>query len=111
MSNVVSLNAARQVKQTLEEEHAYAARILVMDKLELLEEMVRFQEERTRVGHLTLNMMTRGKLLFKALEQNAETNELRILTRSYRRHLEFEIQEYTKNPNREVITDFAEEAE
>jgi hypothetical protein len=94
MSNVVSLKAVREIKTAQTEDLEYHAQILGMDKLQLLEEMVRFQEERSRVGHLTLQMMVRGRLLFKALEENAETQELRILTRSYRRHLDCELAEY-----------------
>ncbi len=91
MSNVISLNAVREVKEAQDEDMEYRARILGMDKLELLDEMVRFQEERSRVGHLTPAMMTRGKILFKALEETAETQELKLLTRSYRRYLEYEL--------------------
>ena len=90
-SNVVSLQAARDLKSARDEEHAYRAKILCMNKVELLEEMVRFQEERSRLGHLTLDMMIQGQHLFKALEESAESQELKILTRSYRRHLECEI--------------------
>lgn len=89
MSKIVSLNAVRELKQT--DELAYRARILAMDKLTLLEEMVKFQEERSRLGELTPEMIVRGKVLFRALEETAETEELRILTRSYRRHLEHEM--------------------
>jgi hypothetical protein len=67
-----------------------------MDKLELLEEMVRFQQERSSLGELTPSLMVRGKVLFKALEQNAETQELRLLTRSYRRHLEYELTDFLR---------------
>jgi hypothetical protein len=98
MSNVVSLVAARQIKDKEADEHAYQARILSMDKLELLEEMVRFQEERSRVGHLTLTMILRGRYLFSALEKASETNELRLLAKSYRRHLEFELIAYRNDP-------------
>jgi hypothetical protein len=94
MNNVVSLKAVREIKAAQTEDYEYHAMILGMDKLQLLEEMVRFQEERSRVGHLTLQMMVRGRLLFKALEENAETQELRILTRSYRRHLDCELAAY-----------------
>lgn len=93
MSNIVSLKAVRQVKDA-EADLTYKAKILGMDKLELLEEMVRFQEERSRIGELTPEMMIQGKVLFKALEESAETNELRLLTRSYRRHLEYELAAY-----------------
>ena len=94
MSNVVSIKAVRELKAAEDEDLAYRARILGMDKVELLEEMVRFQEERSRLGYLTLAMMMRGKVLFKALEENAETEELFLLTRSYRRHLEYELSAY-----------------
>jgi hypothetical protein len=101
MAKVLSLNAIRKIRQTETEDYGYKALILTMDKLELLEEMVRFQEERSRLGHLTLSMMVRGKMLFKALEETAETQELRLLTRSYRRHLEHELADYLENPERD----------
>ena len=94
MNNVVSLKVVRELRKTEDEDFAYQAQILAMDKVQLLEEMVRFQEERSRVGELTLIMMQRGRFLFKALEQNAETTELLELVRSYRRHLEHELQSY-----------------
>lgn len=96
MSQVISLQAARILKATENEDHAYHARILSMDKLGLLEEMVRFQEERTTTGMLSAQMMIRGKHLFRALETSAETHELRLLARSYRRHLELELAEIRK---------------
>lgn len=92
MSNVISLRAFRALKDIESEELAYRARILGMSKVELLEEMVSFQEERKRLGNLSGEMMVRGKFLFKALEEVADTQELKILSRSYRRHLEYELQ-------------------
>jgi len=92
MSNVISLRAYKVLKESEEEELAYRARILSLNKLELLEEMVNFQEERSKRGRLTSVMMTRGKYLFRALEEVADTQELKILARSYRRHLEYELQ-------------------
>lgn len=87
MSNVVSIFKNAQPKRDL----AYEAKVLTMGKLELLEEMVHFQEERSRVGSLTLALIMRGIPLFKAIAASAETEELRILTTSYRRHLEHEM--------------------
>ncbi len=86
--------------------------ILSMDKLELLEEMVRFQEERSRLGHLTLQMIIRGRYLFNALEKASETNELRLLAKSYRRHLEFELIAFREDPAglRTNIDPFADES-
>ncbi|MCC7442273.1 MAG: hypothetical protein IT285_11605 [Bdellovibrionales bacterium] len=95
-AHLVSLQAAREIRKAKEDDTAYHARLLAMDKLELLEEMVRFQEERSRVGFLTPSMMIRGRTLFHELEKTAETRELLILTRSYRRHLEFEMADYLR---------------
>jgi hypothetical protein len=91
MTNVISLRAFRALKDSEGEELAYRARILSMSKVELLEEMVTFQEERKEIGHLSPEMMIRGKHLFRALEETADTQELKILSRSYRRHLEHEL--------------------
>ena len=96
MNNVISLKAARELKNVESDDLAYKAMILSMDQLQLLEEMVRFQEERKAAGSLSIGMMLKGKHLFKALEENAVTQELRILTRSYRRHLEHEIELFRK---------------
>ncbi len=85
MSNVVSIFKNKSA------DPSYASYINSLDKLELLEEMVKFQQERSRVGHLTVKMMVNGIVLFKALEDTAETPELRLLTRSYRKHLECEL--------------------
>ena len=95
-SKVVSLSAVREIKKAEQEDPDYQARIAGLDKLQLLEEMVRFQEERSRSGRLSLAMMVRGKILFKALEETAETHELRLLTRSYRRHLDHEMADFLK---------------
>ncbi len=94
MAKVLSFQAAQEIKKARTEDPAYEQKIASMDKFELLEEMIRFQEERSRVGELTLGMMVRGKCLFQALEENAETRELTLLTRSYRRHLEHEMADY-----------------
>lgn len=91
MSNVISLRAFKALRDTDAEELGYRARILSMSKVELLEEMVRFQEERKAVGTLTPILMKRGLHLFRSLEECADSQELKILSRSYRRHLEYEI--------------------
>lgn len=96
LKNIVSLKAVRELKEAEKEDAGYHAQILVMDKVQLLEEMVRFQQERSQKGYLTPSMMVRGRHLFRALEQTAETQELKILTRSYRRHLEYELETYVE---------------
>lgn len=94
MAKVLSFKAAQEIKNARTEDPEYERKIAAMNKFELLEEMIRFQEERSRVGELTLGMMVRGKSLFQALESSAETRELALLTSSYRRHLEHEMQDY-----------------
>jgi hypothetical protein len=96
-SNVVLLNVVREVQKAEKSDPAYHARILGMNKLELLEEMMLFQEAQSSSGQLTVEMMVRGQLLFKALEESAETEELRQLARSFRRHLRLELEAYMKN--------------
>lgn len=92
MSNVINLFANRAVSN----EAAYKTRLSTMSKVELLEEMVRFQEERKMRGELTQQMMHEGRLLFKALEDCADSQELKILSRSYRAHLERELNALTQ---------------
>lgn len=97
MSNVISLRSYKALKDSDAEELAYQAKILSLSKVELLEEMVRFQEERKMLGTLTHPQMIKGRYLFKALEENADSQELKILSRSYRRHLDYEIQALRKS--------------
>ena len=94
MSNVIQLKAMQAIKKARLEDKDYEFRVKIMDKVDLLEEMVRFQEERTRIGQLTLPMMIRGKILFKALSEHAETHALRSLAQSYSRHLHYEMEAY-----------------
>jgi len=98
--NLVSIQAYREVRKAEKSDPAYEHKILSMDKVQLLQEMIRFQEERSRLGHLSPSMMTQGKILFEALEKAAETRELQILTRSYRRHLDHEMADYLQRVKR-----------
>lgn len=95
-TNVVSIRAVRQMREAEANDREYFSKIKCMDKMELLEEMVRFQQERAHLGELTLSLMVKGRILFKALEENAETHELKLLTHSYRRHLEYELAAFIK---------------
>jgi hypothetical protein len=98
MRNVISLNEVRRNKAEQEKnrearpDYAYQAAILGMDRLELIAEMVRFQEERTQ-GGLTPKLIAEGLILFKALETSADTFQLRDLARNYRRILNAEARE------------------
>ena len=97
--NIIDLVAERNKRGTAQHDPYYQMQINRMNKIELLEEMVRFQEERSSKGKLSLTMMVRGKILFRALETHAETDELRLLASSYRRHLEHEIEHVMSKPS------------
>ena len=93
---LIDLVAERNKRGMARHDPYYQILINRMNKMELLEEMVRFQEERSKKDNLRLTMMVRGKILFRALETTAETDELRLLASSYRRHLEHEIELHSK---------------
>ena len=96
MSNVLDFTAAKNKRLSEDSDPYYQALIARMHKSDLLEEMVRFQEERSAKGALSALMMVRGRILFSALERVAETEDLRLLASSYRRHLETELKEFKK---------------
>jgi hypothetical protein len=58
--------------------------------------MVKFQEERSRIGDFTMKMLIEGKILFGVLELQAVTPELRALAGSYRKHLELKFSEQSR---------------
>lgn len=89
MSNVVSIFKNKNAKDQAD----WAKYFATKDRMELLEQMVMFQQDRSAAGQLTLDLINRGIPLFKALHDAAETQELRILCGSYHRHLQYELQE------------------
>ncbi len=84
MSNVVYLKPYRDKQAALLE---YKARILSMDKLALLEEMIKFQATMEKLGTLDVPMLDTGIFLFEQLERTSETKELLEVCRSFKRHL------------------------
>jgi hypothetical protein len=96
MNPIISLEKVREAKKTRESDLRYQSKLEQMDKLELLGEMIRFQEDRSSAGELTLKLISRGQVLFKILENEAETQELRELARTYCRHLKLELDAYLK---------------
>lgn len=95
--NLRSLSAVREIKKAEDSSESYQIHIQGLDKFELLNEMIRYQEERTAIGQLTPGLMVRGRILFSALEIHAETEALRSLSGSYKRHLGYEIEEFLKS--------------
>lgn len=86
MSNVIQFPKKRSSKYKSYHE------LNQLSKGELLEHMVGFQEERKVFNHtMSKEMMEYGVDLFSLLEQCADSQELKILSRSYTRHLQNEI--------------------
>ena len=77
-------------------DRVYIAKIEKMDKLELLQEMVDFQELRAKQG-LTVNMMVKGISLFEMLMLQSETEELRLITKNYCSSLKTDLEKYKKH--------------
>ncbi len=89
--SVISLADYRSKRLADGSARGYENQILKMSKVDLLEEMVRFQEKRKITGYLTPKLIAEGIPLFKALRDQADSQELRILSQSYLRHLQYEL--------------------
>jgi hypothetical protein len=94
MAKVIYLNEVIGRKALEIESAKYQTKITQMDRLELLEEMVRFQQERSSVDKLNLKLLLNGRILFKALAETSVTPEMRLLTRSYFNHLTYELDHF-----------------
>jgi|GEM_PF-2372997 len=90
---IIDLDLERKKRGLLPHDPEYQIRINRMDKMELLEEMVRFNDSRSKGEKMSFALMIQGRILFKALELMAQTQELRLLAGSYRKHLEHELEE------------------
>jgi hypothetical protein len=75
--NVVSLKDWKEKKAEQTQLWRYKAKLLGMDKLELLDELVKYTEERTKVSKPSHDLIERGITLAKVLADVAETAELR----------------------------------
>ncbi len=68
----------------------YERKVASMDKVTLLDEMIRFQDEQMRSREPSREQLIRGRILFQALLRTAETDELRKLSGDYKTRLEDE---------------------
>ena len=93
-SNIINLNHAREVQRAETLAQDYDRWLSRIDKAALLEEMVAFQRRRQDAGSLTLTLICQGRVLFRALERQAESEQLQILASSYSKHLEYELSHY-----------------
>jgi hypothetical protein len=92
LAPLLLLKDFREAKQIRAGDSQYLETLKAMDKLSLLEEMVKFQEEQSSVGQLSLTLIKKGMTLFQILEERSETRQLKELSRSYLRHLRYELE-------------------
>lgn len=71
----------------------WSKRYAKMSKLELLDEMVVFQDEVGKNRGLSIPLMWRGKVLFELLRGCAETQEFSIFVQKYLNHIELQIKD------------------
>src|ERR1700691_4110618 len=89
-SNVLSIKGKLDINRARRDNADYQMKIAAMDKVKLLEEMVRFQEETLAVDNtlLPLDVIIRGLIVFNQLKDNCETAELKDLVSFYTKILE-----------------------
>jgi len=85
MSNVIDLKTRKPITQDFQDTE-YLATVMTMDKLELLDEMIRFQQM-GGLKNITIMAAVRASHLFEVLEATAETNELKEVCMTYRSRL------------------------
>jgi hypothetical protein len=98
MGELHFLNQITEAKRIKKECLIYEDKLKKMDRLDLLEEMVRYQEQRSNEKSLTLKIIYDGLALFKLISETCETPELRLLSQSYHRHLSDQLTYYLKRP-------------
>ena len=86
--------AIKKAKQACDEYKAY---IEAADKLELLEEMVDYNQYWDSVDTPDLHMIIKGMILFGVLKNRCETSELKDSVTFYYNLLEMELNNYERN--------------
>jgi hypothetical protein len=69
---------------------AYEVKVAEMNKVTLLDEMIRYQDELMKSKEPSREQLIRGRILFQALLRSAETDELKKLSGDYKTRLEDE---------------------
>lgn len=85
--NVVSIKKYREFQGQMVEARVYRARIEVMPKVELLEELLKYHEDFLKDSK-DLQATLRGQQLMDVLEARAELSELKELSQDFRRKLQ-----------------------
>ena len=92
---VFNLTIYKELKRLEKIEDDYRKKINLMDMIQLLDEVVKFQSHRQETGgNQTLAMMIIGRTLYREISKKATTVEMRILSNSYLKYVEFEIESF-----------------
>lgn len=102
-AKIISIKGRLEIAKARRDQEGYRQSVAVMDKLELLEEMVKFQEDlgvptdAIAVDALVgapLDNIIRGLIVFQRLKECCETEELKDLVVFYTGILELELAAY-----------------
>ena len=84
MSNVIPLFKNKNQRDNVE----YRKKVAAMEMPDLLEEMARFHEEKSKAVVIKVDLLVRGIILFGYIAEKAITPELHVLAFSYKKELE-----------------------
>jgi hypothetical protein len=90
--NPICLNQFKKYKKEQRNQGLYSIKLKQMNKTELLEELIRFQKERSLFEGPSLEMILQGELLFQALITHCESTEMQKFAKTYLKHLKHELQ-------------------
>ncbi len=69
----------------------YREELLIMPRIDLLQEMMKYQEEAEKLKTQPYPFLQKGSVLFSVIEFVAQTDDLRSIASAYRRHLDFQM--------------------
>jgi len=97
MGDVYDFQAAKNKKQNQNTDPLFQKQVDRMDRLQLMEEMIKYNDKRKESKDPNgLFWIIRGIILFTAIEHKCETNDMKALASSYRRHLQIQLDEKNK---------------
>jgi hypothetical protein len=88
--NVVSLKAYRTLKECQKLFQGYRARLVKMDKADLLVELERYRKEAANYPHHLLTVV-KGEILMNCLKSRSLTDDLKTFALSEERRLKVEV--------------------
>ena len=96
MNNVISLDTKLKINKAKHECKEYEAKIKAMNNEQLLQEMIKFQEDWALMDIPALEAILKGMIFFSKLKESVDTKELKDMVEFYYSLLEQELKEYER---------------